>query len=318
MPRDLARAGKMLDSFPHPRRLLIQWVPHAFGLRSANVPFSLWIWGRALAHRDHVELMIHEPYLPLPQRHFRHTALALTHRFMLAVVMGGARRVWTAIPEWEQFCRPYVLGRSIPFVWLPVPSNITPSDECRSLNIVRNQYASQSQWLIGHFGTCGGEIGVTLRAVIPLLLDRRADAAVLLIGRDGDWIRNQLLTENRELRGRVYATGPLSNSEASLHIAACDVMLQPYPDGVTSRRTSLMAALSHGKAVVTSCGALTESIWKEGFVELAHAGNNSEIVHAIEKLLANKVERERLGAAAKAMYDRRFDLPHIIELLRNP
>ena len=39
-------------------------------------------------------------------------------------------------------------------------------------------------------------------------------------------------------------------------------MLQPYPDGISSRRTSAMAALSHARPVVTTSGPLTEDVWE--------------------------------------------------------
>src|SRR4051812_20781695 len=36
---DLARAGRLLDACPGPRRLLVQWVPHGFGFRAMNLGF---------------------------------------------------------------------------------------------------------------------------------------------------------------------------------------------------------------------------------------------------------------------------------------
>src|SRR5436190_9439221 len=38
-PADLRRAGRMLDQFPLPRHLLVQWVPHGYGYRAMNLPF---------------------------------------------------------------------------------------------------------------------------------------------------------------------------------------------------------------------------------------------------------------------------------------
>ena len=91
-PRDLLKVSRMLDKYPEPRRLLVQWVPHAFGYRSANLPLSLWIWNRVVAHNDRLEIMIHEPFLPLRQDRLRHTALAIIHRIMLAMVLRAAAR----------------------------------------------------------------------------------------------------------------------------------------------------------------------------------------------------------------------------------
>ena len=51
--------------------------------------------------------------------------------------------------------------------------------------------------------------------------------------------------------------------DLSAHIAACDLFVQPYPDGITSRRTSAMACLSQARPVVTTTGHLTEPLWAE-------------------------------------------------------
>ena len=42
----------------------------------------------------------------------------------------------------------------------------------------------------------------------------------------------------------VYLARIVTTEQLSVHIRACDVMLQQYPDGVSTRRTSAMAALS--------------------------------------------------------------------------
>ena len=47
-------------------------------------------------------------------------------------------------------------------------------------------------------------------------------------------------------RARSPSTG------VSLAIASCDLMVQPYPDGVTSRRGSMMAVLAHARPIVTT------------------------------------------------------------------
>lgn len=317
-PRDLLRAGRMLNEFPGPRRLLVQWVPHAFGFRSANLPFSFWLWNRASAHKDRLEVMIHEPYLPLNQERLKHTALAVTHRIMLTAVLRAASRVWTAIPSWEEYCRIYALGRPIPFAWLPVISNIPVEEQGRGGRTVRMRHAPAQGALIGHFGACGGGIGDALHAVIPQLLQRDANRAVLLIGQDSRQAHDELLRDYPALQGRIHATGPLSSPEVSSHISACDVMLQPYPDGATARRSSLMAALSHGKPVVTTSGHLTEPLWREsGAVAIVPATDYREMIASVERLLADEKRREQLAAAAKSMYDRQFGLQKVVGLLRS-
>ena len=58
----------------------------------------------------------------------------------------------------------------------------------------------------------------------------------------------RLVDRHPSWRSRVHAAGYLSTADLSAHIAACDLFVQPYPDGITSRRTSAMACLSRGQA----------------------------------------------------------------------
>jgi hypothetical protein len=308
----------MLDRFPRPRRLLLQWVPHAFGFHSVNLPFSIWLWNRASTHRDEVEVMIHEPYLPLPQVEIRHNALAITHRIMLAALLRSPKRVWVAIPAWEQCCRPYAFGRSIEFDWLPVVSNIPVDDRSDLKDAVRQRYAPSGQLLIGHFGTCGGEIGTALQSIVPGLLNGNPKLSFLLIGRESDHARRQLTQACPQLVDRIHATGNLSSKKVSSHISACDMMLQPYPDGVSSRRSSVMASLCHGKPIVTSSGRLTEPVWRDSdAVVLVPAGNHHQMISAAEKLVNDQREMTRLAAQARIMYDSRFCLESIVRQLRD-
>ena len=95
------------------------------------------------------------------------------------------------------------------------------------------------------------------------------------------------MARHGSLAGRVSATGTLNASDLSAHIAACDVLLQPYPDGVTSRRTTAMAGLFARVPVVTTQGKLTERFWQEGAVKLADVGDVNGIVRHVLQLLAD-------------------------------
>src|SRR5262245_16602075 len=53
---DLRRMNRMLDRFPAPRHLLVQWVPHAYGYRSINLLFCLWLWFRCKRYGDQLQL----------------------------------------------------------------------------------------------------------------------------------------------------------------------------------------------------------------------------------------------------------------------
>src|SRR2546425_946956 len=141
--------------------------------------------------------------------------------------------------------------------------------------------------------------------------------SALLLGRGSVPQRDELLRQHPNLARQVHATGALAAADLSRHLSACDVLIQPYPDGVSSRRGSVMAGLSHGLPIVTTVGHLTEGLWAEsGAVALAPAGDVATLARLTERLLRDKTERNRLSAAAKALYEQRFDLGHTVAALR--
>ena len=94
-------------------------------------------------------------------------------------------------------------------------------------------------------------------------------------------------------------------------------MMQPYPDGISSRRTSMMVSLCHGKPIISTVGHLSEPLWKDtGAVALAPAGDSARFIEVLQELRADAKERVRMGLAARALYRERFDMCRTIATLR--
>jgi hypothetical protein len=315
---DLRRLGSALNAFPLPRRLLVQWVPHGYGMRSMNVPFCLWLWARACLRSDEVDLMVHEVYLAFGEGSWRQDVVAVVHRLMTAMLLRAARRVWVSIPAWEGRLGPYRLGSRAAVRWLPVPSNIPVSAQPAEAAAVRQTYLDGRQFLVGHFGIFSEQAARLLEEIVPPLLDRAPESVMLLIGKDSEKHRDVLAALAPHHRPRIHATGVLEAEAISRHLAACDLAIQPYPDGISSRRTSAMAELAHGLPVVTTTGRLTEPLWLEsGAVAAAPAGNAQEFVETACRLLADESQRARLSERARDLYDSRFDVRHVISALRS-
>jgi hypothetical protein len=105
--------------------------------------------------------------------------------------------------------------------------------------------------------------------------------------------------------------------DISVQLQACDVLVQPYPDGVTTRRTSVMAGLANGCAIVTTDGKLTEDVWRAAdCVRMASVDDCTAFVHRTRELLADIAGRTALQLRASAAYDAYFALPHTIQALR--
>jgi glycosyltransferase involved in cell wall biosynthesis len=313
---DLMRVGRQLNDFPPSRRILLQWVPHGYGYRSMNLVFCLWVLYRAVVRRDELEIMVHEPFLPFGLKNGRHNVLAAIHRLMTISLLRGVRRVWVAIPKWEPLLRPYTLWRPVSFRWLPVPSSIRVTDDPATVYAIRTKYIDGNSILIGHFGTYGTAITAALEDILISLAKRPGKRKLLLMGHRSEEFCRELIARRPELVGVIHSTGRLPERSVSLHVAACDLLIQPYPDGVSTRRTSTMLGLSHGKPVVTTSGHLTEAIWLDsGAVAITPWGDPMRIVKLVEELENNSLERDRLGAAALHLYKECFDISHTIEAL---
>jgi glycosyltransferase involved in cell wall biosynthesis len=314
-PADLSRAGRALDAFPGPRRILLQWVPHGFGMRAMNVPLCAWLAKRS-ARGDAVEVMFHEAFLEF-RGSWRQHAAAGVHRLMVVLLLRAARRAWYAVPRQETVLRPYCLGRRLPFAWLPVPSNVPVVTDPGGVAALRGRYAGDGHQLVGHFGTYGASIAARLEPVLLALMRRRPAVSVLLLGRGGGAFRDRLARGEPAVGDRLSASGGLDAPDLSRHLQACDLMLQPYPDGVSCRRTSFMAALAHGRASVTTLGHSSEAFWATSDVTAAVADlDGTVLAEEAVRLLADGRAREQMGRAAARAYCERYSVQHTVTALR--
>ena len=60
LPAGLRQLDRELNATPQPRRIIVQWTPHSFGLRSLNPFLPAWLWKRAHVDKDRVEIKVHE------------------------------------------------------------------------------------------------------------------------------------------------------------------------------------------------------------------------------------------------------------------
>jgi glycosyltransferase involved in cell wall biosynthesis len=309
--RSLRVLSRELDAAAAPR-ILVQYVPHAFGWKGGNLPFCWWLWRRK-ERRPWV--MFHEVAYPLvASESLERRTLARVNRLMARLVSRAAHRAFVSIPAW----RPHVesLAAAGTWIeWLPVPTTVPVVGDPMAIGRVRTRYAG-GRPLIGCFGTFGAHVRVLLRECLPLLA-QQADCSILLIGKRSESIVNELTLRFPQLADRLHATGALSAEEVSVHIHACDVMLQPYPDGVSTRRTSAMAALAHERALVTTSGALTEAFWAlDSAAILVPATESAGLASGVAVLLADPIRRTQLGSRALALYRSRFDVIHTVKALR--
>ena len=109
----------------------------------------------------------------------------------------------------------------------------------------------------------------------------------------------------------------LDRDSAAAALQACDVLVQPYPDGITTRRTSVMAGLNSGIATVSTAGPLTERIWVESrAVALAPVGDVTAFADQVALLTRDAAAREALGRRGAQLYADRFSIERTVAVLR--
>lgn len=314
---DRARIDEALDRAPSPRRLVVQYAPNAWGQRGANLGFCRWLNTRK-NKGDEVWAMVHEGfYIVHPGDPFKYRILAALHRVMMRDLINASSRVYYSMPFWDELLRPWEPSpRGRPMSWLPVPSTIPVVDDPSGVRDARRRIDPGGNSVIGHFGTFGRDFRTLLRRTLPPLLRGRADRSALLIGRNGEEFAEELVADIPDLAGKVTATGILPADALSRHIQACDVMLQPYEFGVSTRRTTIMAGLAHGRAIATTFGNVTEPVWPEsGAVAAVDVGDLDALPALVDRLLADAPGRERLGESGRSFYRGRFTPERIAETM---
>lgn len=308
----LARLSAQFRAVPRPRRVLLQYVPQAFGFWGTNVAFCAWL--RSLRDTE-LWVMFHEVTVPWgPLLRWKQNVVAAANRVMARLVIDRADRIFVSVLSWNPRLRA-ISARSPRTTWLPVPSNVPVAVSEDQRQAARSRLGSgHGGRIVGHFGNNRHTANLVADAMRRLLLKDPRTIAVL-IGRGGEGIANDLLRDSA-LAGRVVATGPLDPPDLAAHLAACDVLLQPYGDGVSGRRTSLMAGLALGVPIVTNVGAQTEPMWLE-VDAVALAPSNDALALTAEAVLTDRALAERLRERGAALYREKFSIDRAVDTLRS-
>ena len=194
------------------------------------------------------------------------TCFAIVQRAMAAMLLRAGTRVYYSTETWKRLLAPY--GPQTHVEVLPIPATI-PADVAGRGDRARARPARRR---------------VRHRPLRHLRRSRRARARRAFCRRFSAGCRRARparRTRRRDVRAppaaetsAIVSTRPgrLTGAEAAAALRACDLLVQPYPDGVTTRRTSVMAALTTSVPVLTTDGPLTEPVWARDFRGRARAG----------------------------------------------
>lgn len=310
-PRALVQLNRALGRTPD-SRVLLQYVPQALGLKGINLPFCWW-----LAHRSiRPIVMFHEVTFPISwSAPLKHNLLGLVTCTMAALIARAAASVLVATPIWSDVLREQC-NFSGAATWAPLPSTIVPLHDEAAVLALRQRHRAPDSILLGHFGGYPQMLHARLDRLFSETLAQHPHTALLLLGANSRDFHAGFLRTHPSLSSRVFAPGLLSSEHLSHHLSSCDLMLQLYPDGACTRRTTLIAALAHGRPVVTTEGCATEAIWRQGRALALTADADHALQTEIDALLERPERRRAYGDAGAALYRERFGLEHTMRLLR--
>jgi glycosyltransferase involved in cell wall biosynthesis len=302
-------AGEVLDSGEDLLRqmrgydaMVLQYNPFMYGRWGFTpwLPLALVRLRRA-APRPVIALMVHEPCVDMVD--WRSVLMGLWQRVQLASLVRCSDIVFVSVDAWTSYLR----GRrpSTAIIHLPVGSNLP--DKRESHDAERARFGVVPDGLVlaafgtGHPARLSDYIVVATnrlaRSGRPVTLLNLGHGAPGLAGLDD--------------RVKLHHPGRLPGHVVAARLASADIFLAPYVDGVSSRRTALMAALQHALPVVGTDGASTDPLLRGATdaLRLLPVGNSESFADAVFNLAFNADLRLAMGRAARRFYEECFDWP---------
>jgi glycosyltransferase involved in cell wall biosynthesis len=280
----------------------IQYQAAAYNMRSPAINFLPWrlkgVSQNVVTFHD-----LRVPYLFPKVGWLRETAVHFMARQAHGVIVTNAADYQQLTTRCRQPIRQIPIGSNIT-TYTPPPQEISALRQ--ELGLV------QGDRLLGYFGFLNESKGADtlLRALAQL------DAAVHLVfigGQTGssDADNNQAflaglrqLVTALGLAERVHWTGFVADQQVSAFLQASDVMVMPYRDGVSLRRGTLMAALAHGRSLITTTPATpTPELVHGRNVWLVPPDTPAALAEAIKTVLGDAALRQALERGAAQVAD---------------
>jgi glycosyltransferase involved in cell wall biosynthesis len=276
-------------------------------------PFSYGRWGfaprlaarvrRARRRKSLVCLIVHESYVP--PLNWRWALMGAWQRLQLRMLHRHADLIFTPVEPLASKLADLRPKRRVEY--LPVGSNLPDMRHCRDSERDRLEI-DQDALVIAAFGTGHPSRRIDdVAAAANAVADLGGRVVVLNLGAGAPPIRGV-----RE-SVRLVEPGWLDASDVARHLAAADLFVAPFVDGVSTRRSTLMAALQHGIPVVGTDGRLTDDVLRRSShaLTLVPVDDSKRLEEAVRWLAGDADQRLARGAAGRELYERSFDWPVI-------
>lgn len=292
-----------------PDAVFVVYVPLGFAPRTGGLSPSFILWCTQLRRKLSASLLLlaHEVTVPT-LAHWQRRELKLA---LLGVAQGvefeifarlfdsivfsheGSRRIWT----------PRLRGFRGRFDTIRICSSIPLVDSTDPFaELTASGYSVPKKMLL-FFGTGHDSVLFDyVEAALIELLKIEPETRLVILGVDAAKLR-RLRPTLSDLGPVVQALGFVPAREVSLWLQVATLVLAPLSEGVNARKTTVMAALQHGRAVATTSGVHTrDDIPWARICALAPLDRAAFAALAAE-CFQDPDWRARLGAAARLDYE---------------
>lgn len=302
-----------------PDVVLIQYQTAAYGLHPAINLLPGWLRVRLRGRRPCLATTFHDlkfPYLFPKAGPLRMAAVRFLARQSDAAIATNMED-WQTLQGWGlrafDGAAPVSTRRRMTAM-IPIGSNIACAPPAGfERDAWRARLGVQPQdWLLCYFGflnaSKGGE--VLINSLAHLVQQGRPAQLLMIGGQVGssDPSNERYLAHVREqigalgLSDRVHWTGFVPPTAVSAHFLAADLCVLPYQDGAGRSRGSLMAALTHGRAIVTTRPQRPLPGFADGENMLwTPLADPQAVAAAVVRVMTEPLLRQRLAAGAQAL-----------------
>jgi glycosyltransferase involved in cell wall biosynthesis len=272
----------------------VQYSPELYGRGPWPKALPAWL---ALTRGPRVVLTAHTVVGGYPSARWLVPLLLAPARRIIAPSREVATLIARRLPMFRSRLREVPIGTNIPL-------GATPRELVRAR--VRAELGlGPHAPLVTHFGFAYEGKGIeTLLAAVARLRERGAAITLLMIG--GAWPgaeryygRLQADARAAGLADVVRFAGHVPVDTVDAWLTASDVYAVPYDGGISARRGTLIAGLTHGLATVSTRGPALDPRFRDGEnVLLVPPRDATALAEALARLLASPSLRAALGAGA--------------------
>jgi glycosyltransferase involved in cell wall biosynthesis len=304
---DCKKIFKLIEKLK-PRTILVQFVPQLYGLKGANPFFSILL--RRLKRNGYdVITVAHEFSSPLGQNP-KTIALGTAHRMLFNSVVNASSKIVSTTPFCLNLLQQRFNSRAETFHYIPVSSTIIPVrvDDQTKARLRSNMNLSAENFVVATFGNMVGEGLSLFKTFVNWFAKDNQLARFLFLGKGSDSLKEEF---TGDIQRSIHATGEISDQSITQYLSIANLYAVFYPDGASTRRTSLMTGLAHGLPIVSNTGILTDSnLISSEAVYLLKNCDTEELIK-FKKSIQQKTFLENMGQQARSYFDKNLSWSRI-------